>query len=176
MTSATPKKFSRWAISLLNKWQRSRPSPASAASPASPLAPLGLEPQQVEALRRLRQSPHWRHYQQLLETVTLNNVEQLLHALPHDQYLFYCGSVFACRRLMELPDAILAKVTELEDHAHARTESQAAHERARADTFLNTPFWESYIADEDGRQFADAVSAAARADAERATRSYTDLG
>lgn len=175
MTSATPKKFSHWATSLLKRWQGSRSAvPRNRESPAPP--PLGLEVQQVEALRRLRQSPHWPHYQQLLETVTLNNVEQLLHALPHDQYLFYCGAVFACRRLMELPDAILAKVHDLEDHANARTESQAAHERARADTFLNTPFWQSYVEDTDGRKFADAVSAAARADSAAATRSLTDLG
>jgi hypothetical protein len=101
----------------------------------------------VEALRRLRQSPHWPHYQALLETVALNNVEQLLRAQPHDAYLFTCGVVFACQRLMELPDLVLAKVTELEDHANARTRIEADYERSRADTFLNTPWWDSYVRD-----------------------------
>ena len=122
----------------------------------------------MAALRLLLQSPHWRHYSQLLETVTLNNVEQLLHPMSHDQYLFYTGVVFACRRIINLPDEILAKVANLEDHANARTKSQAAHERARADTFLNTPFWDGYVAD-DGASLAADITAAAK-------RSYTDLG
>ena len=150
MTSATPKKFSHWATSLLKRWQRNLHSaPRSKDSPEG--RPLGLEVQQVEALRRLRQSPHWPHYQALLETVTLNNVEVLLRSLPHEQYLFYCGVVFACRRLMELPDAILAKVTELEDHANVRNRIDADFQRARADTFLNTPWWDDYVRDSASR-------------------------
>ena len=82
----------------------------------------------------------------------------LLRALPHDQYQFYCGVVFACRRLIELPDLVLAKVTELEDTADARTQSQAAYERTRADTFLNTPFWDGFVAD-DGRDLAVSITA-----------------
>ena len=145
MTSGIPRRFSRWAVSLLNQWRR-KPESRSKDSPEG--KPLGLEGQEVEALRLLRQSPHWPHYQQLLETVLLNNVEMLLRALPHEQYLFYCGVVFACRRLIELPDAVLAKVTELERHAHARNTAEVDYERARADTFLNTPWYDSYTADQ----------------------------
>ena len=142
MTSATQKRSFPWVTSLLRHWRdKLRPKPED------PLAPLGLDNQQVEGLRLLRQSPHWHHYQHLLETVTLNNVEQLLLAQPHDQYLFTCGAVFACRRLMELPDAILAKVTDLEDHANARARVEADYERNRANTFLNTPWWNSYVRD-----------------------------
>ena len=166
MTFAIPRKFSPLVEKLLKRWRPKQAPPRNRESPAEP--PLGLEVQQVAALRLLLQSPHWRHYSQLLETVTLNNVEQLLHPMSHDQYLFYTGVVFACRRIINLPDEILAKVANLEDHAHARTESQAAHKRARADAFLNTPFWDGYVAD-DGASLAADITAAAK-------RSYTDLG
>ena len=145
MTSGTPKRFFPWAINLLRRWQGKH------RNPKDPLAPLGLDSQQVEALRHLRQSPHWLHYKQLLETVTLNNVEQLLLALPHERYLFQCGVVFACRRLMELPDQILAKVTELEDHKNARDRINANVEDARGDIFLNTPWYDSYVRDAASR-------------------------
>ena len=163
MTFGIPKKSFPWAISLLRQWRdRLRGKPQASA------APLGLDSQQVEALRLLRQSPHWPHYQQLLETITLHHVEQLLNAQPHDRYLFQCGVVFACRRLMELPEQILAKVTELEDHANVRARVEANYERNRANAFLNTPWWDLYVRDaepvyrqpggngrESGTDFAD---------------------
>jgi hypothetical protein len=84
---------------------------------------------------------------ELLERTTWQNVEQLTKALPHDQYLFYCGVVFACRRLMELPQEILAKVTELEDHANARNRAAANARDAQGAAFLNTPWWDAYVRD-----------------------------
>lgn len=146
MTSATPKRFSRWAISLLKRWQT---PPKAHLRGQDPGNPLGLEDQQVQALRHLLQSPQWRHYQAVLETVTLNNVEQLLRALPHDQYLFYSGVVFACRRITSLPEQILATVAKLEDDKNARINFNDTVERSRAATFLNTPWWDSYSADPD---------------------------
>lgn len=145
MTSGIPKKFFPWVASLRKRWQAARhraPQDSQAKQ-----YPLGLDPQAVQALRLLVQSPQYPNYLALLEQVTLNNVEQLCRALPHDQYLFYCGVVFACRRLMELPHEVLAKVTEMEDHANAR--ERAAHNARDAvgAAFLNTPWWDSYVRD-----------------------------
>ena len=144
MTSATPRKFSRWATSLLKQWFRpirsKHSSGALEGSPEAPQAPLGLEVQEVAALRQLLQSPQYPHYLALLERVLLQNVEQLFRALPHDQYLFYCGVVFATRRLIELPTDILAKVTELEAHANARHRATANARDAQGAAFVNTRF------------------------------------
>lgn len=101
----------------------------------------------MEALRHLVQSPQYPSYLELLERVTWQHVEQLTKALPHDQYLFTCGVVFACRRLTELPQEILAKVTELEDHANARNRAANNARDAQGAAFLNTPWWDSYIQD-----------------------------
>lgn len=87
------------------------------------------------------------HYSALVERVTLEQVEVLLHALPHEKYLFQCGVVFACRRLSELPTQILAKVTELETHANVRDRAAAADADTARLTFLNTPWWDAYLRD-----------------------------
>jgi hypothetical protein len=101
----------------------------------------------VEALRLLRASPQWGSYSEVVERVTVQNVEVLLGALQHDQYLFTCGVVYALRRVLTLPDLILAKVTELEALDHARSTASAGAGRARLDTFLNTPYWDDFLAD-----------------------------
>ena len=103
----------------------------------------------MEALRHLVQSPQYPSYLELLERVTWQNVEQLTKALSHDQYLFTCGVVFACRRLTELPHEILAKVTELEDHANARSRAANLARDAQGAAFLNTPWYESWVRDSE---------------------------
>ena len=101
----------------------------------------------MEGLRHLVQSPLYHNYSGLLERITWQQVEQLTKALPHDQYLFQCGVVFACRRLTELPHEILAKVTELENHANARARAAADAQGAQGAAFLNTPWYESWLED-----------------------------
>ena len=151
MTSATPRKFSRWATSLLKQWFRpirsKHSSGAPEGSPEAPQAPLGLEVQEVAALRQLLQSPQYPHYLALLERVLCTQLERLVSALPHDQYLFQCGVVYATRRLIELPDQITAKVTELEAHANARERAANNARDARGAAFLNTPWWDAYVRD-----------------------------
>jgi len=149
MTSAIPRKFSRWAASLLKQWRlRQTRSPRSSAAGAQPpQAPLGLEVQEVAALRQLLQSPQYPHYLALLERVLCTQLERLVSALPHDQYLFQCGVVYATRRLIELPDQITAKVTELEAHANARNRAANNARDARGAAFLNTPWWDAYVRD-----------------------------
>ena len=138
MTSGTPRSSFHWIQALLTKWRK---------PPKATALPLGLEVQQVEGLRRLLQSPHWTPYSALVDRVTLEQIEVLLHPLPHEKYLFQCGVVFACRRLSELPTTILAKVTELETHANVRNRASAAAADATGAAFLNTPWWDAYIRD-----------------------------
>ncbi len=146
MTSATPKRFSHWLESLRKQWRKAR-EPKAPRNPEALRYPLDLELGQVQALRRLVLSPQYPHYLELLERVTIQNVEQLLRPLPHDQYLFYVGVVFACRRLMELPHEILSKVTELEDRDHARKRTARVAADAQINPFVNTPWFDSYARD-----------------------------
>ena len=114
MTSAIPRKFSRWAASLLKQWRlrQTRSPRSSAVGPEAPQAlPLGLEVAEVAALRQLLQSPQYPHYLAVLERALAAHIDRLLQAQPHDSYLFTCGVVYATRRLIELPHDILAKVT-----------------------------------------------------------------
>lgn len=108
----------------------------------------------MEALRHLLQSPQWRSYSALLERVTLANLDHLLTALPHDQYLFYCGVVFACRKLTELPETVLAKVSHLEGLNDARERITAAEPGAESAAFLNTPWWDSFVRDALSRRLS----------------------
>ena len=109
--------------------------------------PLGLAEPEVAALRLLLQSPQYPAYSALLERVLAQQVETLLSALPHDQYLFYCGAVYATRRLIELPADILSKVTDLKEHANARERAAANARDAQGLAFLNTPWWDAYVRD-----------------------------
>ena len=101
----------------------------------------------MAALRLLLQSPQYPAYSALLERVLAQQVETLLSALPHDQYLFYCGAVYATRRLIELPADILSKVTDLKEHANARERAAANARDAQGLAFLNTPWWDAYVRD-----------------------------
>ena len=101
----------------------------------------------MAALRLLLQSPQYLAYSALLERVLVQQVETLLSALPHDQYLFYCGAVYATRRLIELPADILSKVTDLKEHANARERAAANARDAQGLAFLNTPWWDAYVRD-----------------------------
>ena len=154
MTSATPKRFSHWATSLaaslLSKWRKVRQGSSPAGNPEG--YPLGLEAQEVQALRHLLQSPQWPSYSALLERATLANVERLLTALPHDEYLFYCGVVYACRRVSDLPELVLAKASQLEEHRNARERASAAEPGAEGASFLNTPWWDSFVRDAVSRR------------------------
>ena len=149
MTSAIPRKFSRWAASLLKQWRlrQTRSPRSSAAGERQEALPLGLEQAEVAALRQLLQSPPYLHYSAVLERVLCTQVDALLSALPHDRYLFQCGVVYATRRLIELPHDILAKVTELEAHANARDRAAANARDAQGAAFLNTPWWDAYVRD-----------------------------
>ena len=148
MTSAIPRKFSRWAASLLRQWRlrqtRSRPLQGQEAPPEHP---WGLQAQEVAALRQLLQSPQYPHYLALLERVLCTQLERLVSALPHDQYLFQCGVVYATRRLIELPHDILSKVNDLKEHANARSRAAANARDAQGAAFLNTPWWDAYVRD-----------------------------
>ena len=148
------KSFSRWATSLRMKWRRPKPTGTG---------PLGLAEQDLDQLRHLVQSPQWAHYSDLVDRVTISSIEHLCTGLPHDQYLFYCGVIYACRRLNELPDTVLAKAKELKEHVDVRNRISAESEASRADTFRNTPYWDSFV--------RDALAAAGKPEPRR----FTDL-
>ena len=140
MTSAILKRFSQM-------WKR-RLSPKV---PTATGQPLGLEASQVDSLRQLVSSPSYSSgLLPLLERIHEQQAEVLLQGLDHEKYLFQCGVVYAIRRLYQLPNEILTKVTELE----ARQDARVSADRSRdgRSIFLNSPWWESYIADSASRK------------------------
>lgn len=107
--------------------------------------PLGLSKAQVDSLRQLVGHPLWKTYSLLLESVGEQLLNEITRGMPHEQYLAKCGELKMLERLIELPHVILDKVTKLEDRKDARTKSHADADAARANTFVSTPFWNSYL-------------------------------
>ncbi len=89
--------------------------------------------------------PTYKAYSQLLESVGEQLLHEVLSGLPHEQYLAKCGEIRMLERLIELPHVLLDKVAKLEDRKDARLKSIADADAARANTFVSTPFWESYL-------------------------------
>ena len=107
--------------------------------------PLGLSPAQVDSLRQLVAHPPYKAYQQLLELVAEQLLNEFVRGMPHEQYLAKCGELKMLERLIELPHVILDKVTKLEDRTNARQQQHADARAARAHTYVSTPFWDGYI-------------------------------
>lgn len=104
----------------------------------------GLEPSHLDSLRHLRAHPSWAAYSALLESVADQTFAELVRGLPHEQYLAKCGEIQMLQRIRDLPEQLLAKVTELEDQQHARPDRTSD---AGLRTFLNTPWYDSASAD-----------------------------
>lgn len=92
-------------------------------------------------------TPTWPHYSAVLEAVYEQQARKFLGALPHDQYLFQCGVLFAIEQVMRAPEAIIDAVKLHKDMADARERASAEQERRTANAFLNTPWWDQYIRD-----------------------------
>ena len=135
MTSAILKRFSQM-------WKR-RLSPKA---PTATGQPLGLEASQVDSLRQLVSSPSYSNgLLPLLDKVHEQQAEVLLQGLDYEKYLFQCGVVYAIRRLYQLPNENLTKVTELETRQDARINRDRS--RDGRSIFVNTPWYESYTRD-----------------------------
>ena len=140
MTSATPKRFSRWMTQLLKRlkpqgFSSSKLPPSEADSPAYP---LGRDKQGLEALAALTNSPSWRSYSEALERLFEQQASALLTPLAHDAYLFQAGVVFAMQRLAALPYDLIEKGREL-DAQHAKRTRRP--DRAAERTVVNTPYY-----------------------------------
>ena len=132
--SETLKMCSRW----LTRWLRKAPRSA---------LPLGLSETEVEALRAVVSTPHWPHYLRALEALADSQLSELAGGLPHDRYLFTCGALFAIRRCYQFPDDVLTAVTSLKEINDVRSRATAERESRTRNTFLNTPWWDSYVHD-----------------------------
>jgi len=126
--------FSRW----MTKWLRKTPRTA---------LPLGLSETEVEALKALTSSPHWPHYSRALEALAESQFNELAGGMPHDRYLFTCGALYALRRCYQFPDDVLTAVTSLKEINDVRSRATAERESRTRNTFLNTPWWDSYVHD-----------------------------
>jgi hypothetical protein len=82
-----------------------------------------------------------------LEAVCEREAAQLATGLPHDRYLFQCGVLYALRRAYSLSNDIVTATNNLEEMTNARSRSAAVAEQRRANTFLNTPWWDGYQSD-----------------------------
>ena len=111
--------------------------------------PLGLSQEQVEHLHQLVSTPHWRHYLAALELVCEREAAQLATGLPQEKYMFQCGVFYALRQAHSLAANIVAATQNLEEIKHGRDLAAAAADQRRANTFLNTPWWNGYTADRD---------------------------
>ena len=122
-----------------NFW-RSRTKRLPTPSKPEPSLPLGLNRDQLEAIRELTGTIHFKHYSAALEALYENNLSAMLRALPHDAYLFQCGVCFALEQIAKLPDDLTLKLRELDarhtDNADAAPDSSTV--------FANSPFWDAY--------------------------------
>jgi hypothetical protein len=123
----------------LMAWRRRR-------LPATTL-PLGVTEQDLEALKALRAHPHWKHYVAVLERVAEAQASELASALPHDRYLFTCGSLTALRRVYTLVDDLLASASKLQEMTDARQRNAADAAARTARTFVNTPWYDGWKRD-----------------------------
>ena len=134
------KLFSRWLL----RWQHK-------ASRASDL-PFGLSETEIEGLKQLVASPQWRHYLRVLDGLGEQQASELASALPHDRYLFTCGSLYALRRVYSLVSDVLAATKSLKEIEHVRVRASLERERRAANAFLNTPWWDAYQRDSAARE------------------------
>jgi hypothetical protein len=87
-----------------------------------------------------------------LEAVFEQQARHLASGLPHDQYLFTCGALYAIQRIYNLPQDILNAVTSAEEFDNVRKRSDADRLRRAANTFVSTPWWDTYIRDAASRR------------------------
>ncbi len=127
----------RW----LTAWRQKR---APVASPY----PLGLIEQDIEALRALRESPHWKRYIGVLERLGEQQAATLSSGLDHNKYLFACGALTAIRRVYSLVDDLLAGATQIKELQNDRTKREHVAARRVANTFVNTPFYDGFAAEQ----------------------------
>lgn len=125
----------RWIMS----WRRKSAQP-------SPL-PLGVTEAELSALTMLRASPHWPHFLRVLERLGEQQASTLASGVSHEKYLFASGALTALRRVYTLVDDLIAAATNIEELAHARDRKSARNAARHADTFVNTPWYDSWRAD-----------------------------
>ena len=109
--------------------------------------PMGLTADQVDSLRQLLAHPSWKVYSVLLERVGEHLLTEMMRGVAHEQYLATCGELKMLERLIELPQVILNKVTEMGDREDARQRISATAAEDRANAFVNTPFWDAFVRD-----------------------------
>ncbi len=120
-------------------------TPWKRRAPATTSLPLGLTESDIDSLAALRTSPHWKHYVAVLDRLGEQQAAVLASGLDHDKYLFVSGALTALRRVYTIADDLIAAAATLKEHEHARdrTASAARH----ADTFVNTPWYDSWRGD-----------------------------
>lgn len=132
--------------------QRFRPKPRDSQEAT---APLDLSVDQVAALRELSSTPHWRAYSALLENLLAREAMSLFQGLSHERYLHQSGIVAGIRLILDLPDRVLQKVRELDDHRNARSRVSAHQSDPSGSTdatFFGTPWWDGYVRDRIARE------------------------
>ena len=108
--------------------------------------PLGLSDVDIEGLKHLVASPHWKHYERALNALCEQQASELATGLAHDRYLFACGALTALRRVYTVVDDVLVAATQLKDHTDARTRNAARADQRAASTFVNTPWYDAAFA------------------------------
>lgn len=114
-----------------------RPLPLNKAP--EPSLPLGLSREQLEEIRALTETTHYKHYLEALEGLYEHNVAALLRPLSHEAYLFQCGVCFALESIAALPGDLSLKARELDARHTGRPPDLDA-----SAVFVNTPFWDAY--------------------------------
>lgn len=113
--------------------------------------PLGLEQPDIDALKALRASAHWARYIAVIERLGEQQASTLVSGVAHEKYLFASGALTALRRVYTLADDLIAAATNIEELAHARDRHVADANAKYADTFVNTPWYDSWRADRPSR-------------------------
>lgn len=109
--------------------------------------PLGLTPDDIDALRALRDTPHWKHYLVVLERLGEQHAAELASGLPYDKYLFTSGAFTALRRVFTLADDLIVAASTLKEHTNVRERKLADRNARHAAAFVNTPWYESWRAE-----------------------------
>lgn len=109
--------------------------------------PLGLTAQDIDSLKALRVSPHWKHFTTALERLGEQQAAELASGLPHDKYLFASGAFTALRRVYTLADDLIAAAAHLKEHSNARDAKHADLNARHAASFVNSPWYEQWRAD-----------------------------
>lgn len=113
------------------RFRRPNPSP-----PDRPI--LGLNPEDLEHLERLVQTPGWRAYLKALEWVFHSEAEAYLGGLGHDDYLKKIGLLAGFRRAASLPDELVATYHRQEQAKHDRTAAERDAQSTVASRFIGT--------------------------------------